>query len=170
MDVAYLHSPGIQLTGILSDNRLWRCGGAGSYPLHRQHLALKSWQKFLSIESPVDTTGSYLHTEIGTIAIDALASNMTPQNPRYQGGALSSDKAWITYNSKNLVWLPSEYRPCRERRSASALNLERYGCATLRSTTLKILRSVYIEVTNELFFFYLSILWRGLGVSVNIVG
>ena len=65
----------------------------------------------------VDTTGSYLHTEIGTIAIDALsASNIRssiidPQNPRYQGWALSSDGAWITYNSENVVWLPSEYRP-----------------------------------------------------------
>ena len=65
----------------------------------------------------IDTTGSYLHTEIGTIAIDASsASSMTPnatdpQNPRYQGGALSSDGAWITYNSENVVWLPSEYRP-----------------------------------------------------------
>ena len=29
----------------------------------------------------------------------------------YQGGALSSDGAWITYNSENVVWLPSEYRP-----------------------------------------------------------
>jgi len=63
-----------------------------------------------------DTTGSCLHTEIGTIAVNASTSNMTPsvtdlQNPRYQGWALSSDGAWITYNSENLVWLPSEYRP-----------------------------------------------------------
>jgi WD40 repeat protein len=64
-----------------------------------------------------DTTGSYLHTKMGTIAIDASsASNMTPsatdpQNPRYQGCGLSSDGAWITYNSENVVWLPSEYRP-----------------------------------------------------------
>jgi WD40 repeat protein len=64
-----------------------------------------------------DTTGSCLHTNIGTIAVDASsASNTTPsvtdpQKPRYQGGALSSDGAWITYNSENLVWLPSEYRP-----------------------------------------------------------
>jgi hypothetical protein len=64
-----------------------------------------------------DTTGSCLHTEIGTIAIDtSSASSMTlsvmnPQNPRYQGVALSSDRAWITYNSENLIWLPSEYRP-----------------------------------------------------------
>src|SRR5271156_6138726 len=63
-----------------------------------------------------DTTGSYLYTEIGTIAVNALTSNMTPsvtdlQNPRYQGWALSSDGAWITYNSENLLWLPSEYRP-----------------------------------------------------------
>src|SRR5271163_442493 len=48
-----------------------------------------------------DTTGSCLHTEIGTIAVDASsASNTIPsvtdsQKPRYQGGALSSDGAWI---------------------------------------------------------------------------
>jgi WD40 repeat protein len=65
----------------------------------------------------VDTTGSYLYTEIGTVAIDASSAlYMTPsvtdsQNPRYYGGALSSDGAWITYNSENLVWLPLEYRP-----------------------------------------------------------
>jgi WD40 repeat protein len=64
-----------------------------------------------------DSTGSYLHTEIGTIAIDgSSASNITPsvtdpQKPRYQGGGLSLDGAWITYNSENVVWLPSEYRP-----------------------------------------------------------
>src|SRR5215469_6906904 len=62
----------------------------------------------------VDATSSYLHTEIGSIAINT--SNMTlsvtdPQNPQYQSGALSSDGVWITYNSENLVWLPSEYRP-----------------------------------------------------------
>jgi WD40 repeat protein len=65
----------------------------------------------------IDTTSSYLHTEIGTIAINTSASNRTPyittnpQNSRYQGWALSSDGAWITYNSENVVWLPSEYRP-----------------------------------------------------------
>ena len=67
-----------------------------------------------------DATGSYLHTEIGTIGIDAsaatsalimTASATDPQKPRYQGGALSSDRTWITYNSENLLWLPSEYRP-----------------------------------------------------------
>jgi WD40 repeat protein len=65
-----------------------------------------------------DITGLYLHTEIGAITIGAtplvLSSTPTvtePQNPRYQGLALSSDGAWITHNSENLVWLPSEYRP-----------------------------------------------------------
>ena len=64
-----------------------------------------------------DTTGSYLNTETGTIAIVAsLASNMTPsatdpQKPRYQECGLSSDRACITYNSENILWLPSEYRP-----------------------------------------------------------
>ena len=65
----------------------------------------------------LDTTGSYLYTEIGTIALGASSSSNTtpgvtnPQNPRYQGWGLSPDKAWISYNSENRVWLPSEYRP-----------------------------------------------------------
>jgi WD40 repeat protein len=65
-----------------------------------------------------DNTGLYLHTVIGTIDISAtlsVSSNtptvIEPQNPRYQGLALSADGTWITHNSKNLVWLPSEYRP-----------------------------------------------------------
>ncbi|KAF1959412.1 WD40 repeat-like protein [Byssothecium circinans] len=65
-----------------------------------------------------DITGSYLHTEIGAVSISVtpLVPSRTPtviepQNARYQGLALSSDGTWITHNSKNLVWLPSEYRP-----------------------------------------------------------
>jgi len=67
-----------------------------------------------------DTTGSYLHIEIGKIITNAYiapsTSNITPsvmgpQTPQYQGGALISDGARITYNSENLVWLPSEYQP-----------------------------------------------------------
>ncbi|KAF2177807.1 YVTN repeat-like/Quino protein amine dehydrogenase [Zopfia rhizophila CBS 207.26] len=64
------------------------------------------------------TTSSYLHTEIGAVSISAtpLVPNSTPtviepQNSKYQGLALSSDGTWITHNSENLVWLPSEYRP-----------------------------------------------------------
>ena len=63
-----------------------------------------------------DTTNPCLYTEIGAIPINASALNMAlsvtnPQNPQYQGGGLSLDGAWITYNSKNVVWLPSEHRP-----------------------------------------------------------
>jgi aspartate 1-decarboxylase len=64
-----------------------------------------------------DATGLYLRTEIGTIAIDtSSAVSMRPsvtdsQKPRYRGLALSPDGVWITYNSDNLVRLPSEYRP-----------------------------------------------------------
>ena len=64
-----------------------------------------------------DNTGLYLRTEIGNIAIDiSSAISMNPsitdsQKPRYKGMALSSDGTWITYNSDNLVRLPSEYWP-----------------------------------------------------------
>ena len=62
-----------------------------------------------------DISNSYLYTEIGTIDIlsgsRTLLINSEPQNPQYQGLALSADYIWITYDSKNLVWLPSKYRP-----------------------------------------------------------
>jgi WD40 repeat protein len=65
-----------------------------------------------------DLTGSYLHTDIGAIVLRASSSsssNLTsvadPQSPQYYGWALGSDGEWITYNSENWVWLPSEHRP-----------------------------------------------------------
>jgi WD40 repeat protein len=64
-----------------------------------------------------DITDSYLHTNIGTIkstvppGLSSPLPNLEAQNPQYQGLALSADDVWITYNSENVVWLPSEYRP-----------------------------------------------------------
>ncbi|KAK7177557.1 Vegetative incompatibility protein HET-E-1-like protein 15 [Paraphaeosphaeria sporulosa] len=62
-------------------------------------------------------SGSGLLTNIGVITLGPLlSSNITTttqelEPPKYQATALSSDKTWITYNSQNVVWLPSEYRP-----------------------------------------------------------
>ena len=76
----------------------------------------------LSIGKPLsymsfDITGSHLHTEIGTIVLDASSAEETipsvieTQKPRRQGAGLSPDGVWITYDSEDLLWLPSEYRP-----------------------------------------------------------
>ncbi|PSN62923.1 hypothetical protein BS50DRAFT_637489 [Corynespora cassiicola Philippines] len=74
--------------------------------------------------------GSSLHTDMGTIAVNApmalSSSNMTDitiaEQAQFQGVALSSDNVWITYNSRNTVWLPPEYRP-----SVSAVSGTRIG-------------------------------------------
>ncbi|ORY10967.1 HET-D protein [Clohesyomyces aquaticus] len=63
-----------------------------------------------------DATGLYLYTTRGTISINATGLVSTPiaidpQTPEYKGLGLSSDRTWITHDSKKLVWLPSEYRP-----------------------------------------------------------
>ena len=56
-----------------------------------------------------DTTGSYLYTEIGTINISTVLSVLSiltviePRSLIYQGLVLSPDRAWIIYNSENLV-------------------------------------------------------------------
>jgi WD40 repeat protein len=64
-----------------------------------------------------DSNGRSLHTDIGVINISALPmsrlalSSANPQLLQYQGVCLNSAAVWITYGSKNLLWLPLEYRP-----------------------------------------------------------
>jgi WD40 repeat protein len=70
-----------------------------------------------------DTTCSYLYTETGTFLLNpSQISNPMPsttsilassRQPRYIGYGISSDHEWITWNSENILWLPSEYRPVR---------------------------------------------------------
>jgi WD40 repeat protein len=62
-----------------------------------------------------DSTGPYLYTDSGIVAIDASSHSKvvvanTPQSID-QGLGLSSDGIWNTYNAQNLLWLPPEYRP-----------------------------------------------------------
>lgn len=66
----------------------------------------------------LDSTSSYLFTEIGTLAIDSLRTfNETavaePERAIYVGVGFSTDNAWIQYHGKNILWVPSEYRPSR---------------------------------------------------------
>jgi WD40 repeat protein len=61
-----------------------------------------------------DTTGLYLRTNIGTVAVNTTSPSLDSiehPNPQYQDVGLSSNGAWITYDSENLIWLPPEYRP-----------------------------------------------------------
>lgn len=60
-----------------------------------------------------DITDSYLHTEIGTVAVNAplVGYRFGRPNPQYQGVSLSSNGDWITCNSHKPYRVPSEYRP-----------------------------------------------------------
>ena len=111
----------------------------------------------------VDVTCSYLHTKIDIDAL--LASNMTPsvtdpQIPRFQGGALSSDGAWIAYNSENLVWLPSEYRP-----SCLAVSGKMIGVGVGSG---KVWLCKFKVDNTQIYISLISLTQRGPGVSVNI--
>ena len=82
-----------------------------------------------------DTTDQCLYTEIGAIILDGLStsstalSTITYQKLRRQGYGLSSDGKWITCNSENLLWLPSEYRPSTSVVTASTVAI---GCPSGR--------------------------------------
>ncbi|KAF1810848.1 beta transducin-like protein HET-D2Y [Eremomyces bilateralis CBS 781.70] len=76
-----------------------------------------------------DATSSLLQTDIGTIAIDPSSASFTnaiethPQGLQYKGVGLSSTGVWITYDSENILWLPSEYRPSCSSVSAKTVGI-----------------------------------------------
>jgi WD40 repeat protein len=82
-----------------------------------------------------DATDQCLHTEIGAIILDVSSASSTApstiayERPQCQGYGLSSDGVWITCNSENLLWLPSEYRPVSLAMTASTIAI---GCASGR--------------------------------------
>ncbi|CAJ2505653.1 Uu.00g130470.m01.CDS01 [Anthostomella pinea] len=62
-----------------------------------------------------DLTGTLIHTDAGDICIEesiSLDIDTHPQKPAQQGDyVLSPDRAWILQHSKEVLWLPPEYRP-----------------------------------------------------------
>ncbi|KAF2625515.1 beta transducin-like protein HET-E4s [Macroventuria anomochaeta] len=63
-----------------------------------------------------DPTSSFLRFEIGPIAIHGPGTSseiavVEPACPQYCSASLSSDSIWIKYGGRNMLWIPSEYRP-----------------------------------------------------------
>ncbi|KAH7176233.1 hypothetical protein EDB81DRAFT_633571, partial [Dactylonectria macrodidyma] len=65
-------------------------------------------------------TGACLLTDAGTFDLSMLspsppaalpASGLLHHPRQRQGYGISADGVWITYQGRNLLWLPSEYRP-----------------------------------------------------------
>jgi WD40 repeat protein len=63
-----------------------------------------------------DSTGSFLHTAIGIIALQSAEGSSTigivePEHPLYVTASLSLNSRWIKYAGQNMLWVPSEYQP-----------------------------------------------------------
>lgn len=89
----------------------------------------------LDIDRPLskilfDASDLYLSSDVGPIAIPApshLDGRVAASDFRslvHHYGGLSADRKWITYDSVNVLWLPSEYRP-----SCSAVSGNSIGVA-----------------------------------------
>ena len=75
-----------------------------------------------------DSTSSCLFTEIGTFAIDSSRTSgetviAEPERALCLGAGLSKDNTWVQHGGKNMLWIPSEYRP---------------SCSTVYETTVGI--------------------------------
>jgi WD40 repeat protein len=73
-----------------------------------------------------DPVGSCISTEIGKFAINVpqtsdYAATAEAEHPQHLGTSLSSDSTWIKHANKDMLWIPSEYRP---------------SCSSVRGTTV----------------------------------
>ncbi|KAH6985563.1 hypothetical protein EDB80DRAFT_231562 [Ilyonectria destructans] len=87
-----------------------------------------------------DATGTRLLTDAGTFDLSVPSPSPSPpatlsaSGPLYhpcqrQGYGISTDNVWITYQGRNLLWIPSEYRP---EKSAIAASTVAFGCSSGR--------------------------------------
>jgi hypothetical protein len=77
-----------------------------------------------------DTNTSCFHTDSGNINISntpsssrMLSTYSGSQNPHYEGLVLGINGVWITYDSDDVVWLPSDYRPSRSAGSEDTIGV-----------------------------------------------
>jgi WD40 repeat protein len=73
-----------------------------------------------------NSVSSCLSTEIGKFAIyipqtSDHAATAEAEHPQYLSTSLSSDDTWIKHANKDMLWIPSEYRP---------------SCSSVRGTTV----------------------------------
>ncbi|KAH7194034.1 NACHT domain-containing protein [Fusarium oxysporum] len=118
-----------------------------------QRLATVSWDKAVKIWDATTGrcqatlhTGAHLLTDAGifdlSMPLSPLSSSPSPSLPatlsasgplyqarQRQGYGISTDGVWITYQGRNLLWLPSEYRPVTSAIAASTVAL---GCRSGR--------------------------------------
>jgi WD40 repeat protein len=84
-------------------------------------------------------TNSYVELDCGTmrLTLDSLAipAEHGSEAPAYRGWGISSDRAWITWDTGNLLWLPHEYRPYTIDTTVSAISI---GSRTGRVVVFKI--------------------------------
>ena len=60
-------------------------------------------------ELSFNSQDSHLVTDIGSIILD-LSSSHTIQELNWSGYGIRSDRSWITWHGRNILWLPPEYR------------------------------------------------------------
>ena len=106
-----------------------------------------------------DPTDSYLLTEVGHIMLGqslsvleiesesgdadaaiAATSVKVPQEsqePRRYSYGLSSDRSWIAWHGRNVLWLPSEYRPWESSCSAVSGTTVAIGCSSGRVLVIR---------------------------------
>jgi WD40 repeat protein len=82
---------------------------------------------------------SHLVTDIGSIILD-LSLPHTIQELNWSGYGIRSDRSWITWNGRNILWLPPEYRTLTSTVREASIAI---GCNSGRVILIKFSSIVY---------------------------
>ena len=82
---------------------------------------------------------SYLVTDIGSIILD-LSSSHSTQEPNWSRYSIRSDRFWITWNGRNVLWVPPEYRSLTSTVRETSIAI---GCKTGRVILIKFSSIIY---------------------------
>ncbi|KAI0894673.1 hypothetical protein F4806DRAFT_472225 [Annulohypoxylon nitens] len=149
----------------LSGHRDWV--GSATFSHDSKHLASTStdstvrfWSiasgeclQCIHVEAPVNNISfneadSQILTERGCIMLKSRNdawNNDTGQQIWY-GYGISSDKAWITYNGENVLWLPLEYRIMYSAVSGSLISI---GCSSGKVLIIRCSKDIFPDLKGS---------------------
>ncbi|KAJ5628246.1 WD40-repeat-containing domain protein [Penicillium lividum] len=132
---------GIKVASMSPDKKvyIWYLDGTGQ--IKGTKIGLCGWARFDEVDS------NLLYTDTGILNLQHyLPDPSIPPTWERVGYGLKHDSCWITFEGKDLLWLPPEYRPVNSSLTAISGTTVAIGCSSGRVLILE-----FSELPKDLF-------------------